>query len=71
MIGEFHNSYTLKSSLDIDKRMCIVVATNDNCFVLIQRAMLSQWQLSVDVDQEFPSSLLAVPRSLIGSQNKA
>jgi hypothetical protein len=71
MIGECHNSYTLKSILDIDKRRRIVVATNDNCVVLIQRAMLSQWQLSVDVDQDVPYSLQAVPRSLLGSQNKA
>jgi hypothetical protein len=71
MIGDFHNSYTLKFILDIDKRRRIVVATNDNCFVLIQRAMLSQWQLSVDVDQDVPSTVLAVPRSLLRSQNKA
>jgi hypothetical protein len=71
MIGEYDNSYTLKSILDIDKIRRIVVATNDNCFVIIQRAMLSQWQLSVDVDQDVPSSLLAVPRSLLGSQHKA
>jgi hypothetical protein len=71
MIGECRNSYTLKSILDIDKIRRIVVATNDNCFVLIHRAMLSQWQLSVDVDQDVPSSVLAVPRSLLGSQNKA
>jgi hypothetical protein len=71
MIGECRNSYTLKSILDIDKIRRIIVATNEKCFVLIQRAMLSQWRLSVDVDQDGPSPVLAVPRSLLGSQNKA
>jgi hypothetical protein len=59
MIGECQASYTVKFFLDIDNRRRNIVPTHDNCFVLIQRSMLSQWQLNLDVDQDVPSSLLA------------